>query len=1158
LLQLLPGQASAQTLFTDATGEIGAEMPFPCRAVAFGDYDNDGRPDIFLSENSRQRRISLLHNDGGGQFTDRTDAIHAVNPPVTKGGGAIFGDYDNDGDLDLYVPVGDYRWGYRGRNLLLRNDRGTFTDVALEAGLADRLPTDNAIWLDYDRDGHLDLYTGNQAVISLSDEEGDPTVRNKLYRNNGDGTFADVTEQVGLDMPLHPQFGALAGGMAAGDFNDDRWPDLYVAVGLAPNRLFLSDGHGRFVDATTGDIADPGDAFGVAVGDIDNDGDLDLFQAAGGLAELEDLRSLMLMNLGKGEFLDITEGVGLSEMVTYCVNPTLADIDNDGDVDLMLAKWEDIETSERDRAVFMNGGDGTFDTAPSTHGLSPPPDPGAYLSVGDYTGNGFLDVWFGGAVSRNSGNDNHWLRVELVGVASNRNGIGARLVALSGDLQQMREILGGNGFTQDELVAHFGMGEHTQVDRLEIRWPSGQVDVLTDIPADQKIRVLEGGEAYHEVVPTVWEHDLPDSLVAGGVFRGTVRVRPALFEPQAQITRVVADLSELGGAESVALEASEDGTWQLEPTLDIPRQNGYRTVEVMIDQSTSVGDHWTQLSHKLLVLPARNEAVFVDGVGGGWSLGPAETGTEQKLGFVTYVDGTRDIYLVNEHGSNQVRLTQDEGNMVITGYGGLKTPTWDWSPDGRQLVLVSDRDGPPAIYTVDADGTQLRQLTLPGEGQYDLQPSWSPDGTRIAFCSNRTGNEEIWVMDTDGGNPVQLTDHPARDATPCWSPDGTRLAFATLRHGDEGEDNREIYVMDADGSNPVRLTQSLGNDHSPSWSPDGTRIAFRTSPTGADVPTGIIVMDADGSNPTPLPGAETGWRPSWSPDGAKIAFYDGEGGIFTVGPDGSGLARAVRVPTGVWVWSPVWLPGSASAPVQVLNTKAPAVTYQGRRAREMRSDRAWLATYQTATPVVLDGYESLSFAFHPGDATLPEGGWLKLRAMPEGGWLELQVGRGQLDLLEGWISVTQREWQEVEISVEKLGLEGPLEQIDFSGVLTGTFYLADVELITGAEGLPVTAVAEEQTGLPGRFALDQNYPNPFNSNTVIRFTLPRRAEAGLSIYNLAGQQVATLAEGSREAGTHTVRWDGRDNGGRELASGVYLCRLQAGTHVRNRKLLLLR
>ena len=372
ILWAVSGEAQEeQTYFTDVTEEaFNVRLP-GARSTAFGDYDNDGWPDLLCSDGGETGRIVLLYNEGDGTFTDRaTDVLPDISRE-DKGGGAIFGDYDNDGDLDLFVPVGSF--GSPGRNILLRNDRGVFRDVTLAAGLTDSLSTGNAIWLDYGKDGYIDLYVGNG---------GGPEARNTLHRNNGDGTFTDVTEEVGLDVPLSAGGGGSNGGMAAGDYNDDGWPDLYVGVFRAPNRLFLNDGGGGFRDVTTDEIGNEGEAFGVAVGDVNNDGHLDVFQAAGGGVQTNlPYASLMLMNLGEGVFTDALLGVGLSDLDgTQTLNAGLADIDNDGDLDLLIIN---------PISLYINNGDGTFADKASHLGIE-----AGYLagSFGDYDLDGFLDV----------------------------------------------------------------------------------------------------------------------------------------------------------------------------------------------------------------------------------------------------------------------------------------------------------------------------------------------------------------------------------------------------------------------------------------------------------------------------------------------------------------------------------------------------------------------------------------------------------------------------------------------------------------------------------------------------------------------------------------------------------------------------------------------
>ena len=341
----------------------------------------------------------------------------------------------------------------QGRMEILENDgQGGFIAYGdrLPNGLADQLRSQGALFGDYDNDGDLDLYIGR-----MNHARSDPTLRNDLFRNQGDGTFAKVTREAGLDVDLHPgdkvHYGGSASGMVSGDFDGDGWPDLYLGVLLSPNRLFLNDRQGGFRDATTDEIADEGGSFGVAIGDIDGDGALDIFQAAGSFGDLG-FRSLMLLNRGQGQFLDITESAGFAALgANNVLGPSLRDLDNDGDLDLLTTL---------PHTLFLNNGDGTFVDRTETSGL---PRPMVYSTVAlDYNLDGFLDLgvrgdtdfqW--GGLFRHNGNSNHWLRVELVGRESNRSGIGARLIATTGPLQQTREVHGGDGFAIDELTAHW-------------------------------------------------------------------------------------------------------------------------------------------------------------------------------------------------------------------------------------------------------------------------------------------------------------------------------------------------------------------------------------------------------------------------------------------------------------------------------------------------------------------------------------------------------------------------------------------------------------------------------------------------------------------------------------------------------------------------------
>ncbi|NKB71929.1 MAG: T9SS type A sorting domain-containing protein [Candidatus Latescibacteria bacterium] len=618
LLGILAAPATSQPFFTEVTDQVAPPTDLS-RTVTFGDYNNDGWPDLFLvqwGQSDFSGQLFLLTNQGNGHF-DYNPTIWDFNPTTVGGGGSLFGDYDNDGDLDLFVAMG--AWSAQSPNILLRNDLGHFTDITSAANLTDVRTTDNAIWLDYDQDGYLDLYISDMYDGALNSP---PPTRNQLHRNEGDGTFSNVTQEVGLDLALNLCCGGSNGGMLASDLDGDTWPELYLGVFEGNNRLFRNDGQGHFADITTGELDDPGQAHGIAVGDINNDGDLDIFQTAGADNELEH-RSLLLLNQGDGKFLDVTEGVGLiAARSTKAAD--LGDIDNDGDLDLVTGN---------PNFLFLNNGDGIFEDFTGQSGFG---RTAIVVGLTDYDLDGCLDAVFGHGQSdnyqgpygnlpapiyRNNCNDNHWLKVELIGTESNRNGVGARVVAYSNGLAQTREIFGGLGYQQSEMIAHFGLGAIDRVDSLEIHWPSGRTSTLTTIAADQKIRLFEGRPGFHPVQPTRWTNNLPDSLRNGNVLQIDATVHPALFAAEAQITRVSADFSYLGGPSAIDLTDLGDQTYQLDFSFPVSSiTNGRRPVSILIEQETPLGPYWTRLSKNIAVWPAADLPILTDALDTRWTV----------------------------------------------------------------------------------------------------------------------------------------------------------------------------------------------------------------------------------------------------------------------------------------------------------------------------------------------------------------------------------------------------------------------------------------------------------------------------------------------------------------------------------------------------------
>ena len=660
-------EGKLETFFETASEEETGAPP-PWIPITFVDYDHDGWPDALGADLESLDQLILLHNEGNGTFSDRSSLL--AEWPIWSAAGGKFADYDNDGDMDLFIGGGSMVWAEKWPDALLRNDGGWFTDVTAEAGLQDTLLTATTLWWDYDLDGWLDLY------ISRGDWHWETRDTNSLYRNQGDGTFVETTAEAGLDVDFHPSMSDYRGGgflgIASADFNGDGWPDLYVPVRLDANRLFLNDGSGYFRDATTGDIGDVGEVGGVAVGDINNDGKLDIFQPSPwGEDGNQRWRSLMLLNLGDAAFLDVTDNVGL-ELAGNCYFPSLEDFDNDGDLDLLI---------DSPSLLFVNDGDGTFTERTFQSGLS------GTTSMGDYSGDGFLDSWTVLSLHPNRGNDNHYLRIELVGFQSSRDGIGTQTIATSGELRQLRELDAGNGTIQNDMTVHFGLGEHTLVDELELRWLSGQVDMFHDIPADQTIRIIEGRGEWYPAEKTVWEVEPPESLDYGQKIDFVAVAKPALFEPTAEIVRVTGDLSSLGGSEAVPLEDLGDGTYKLETSFVVGGTSDLRDVEVFIEQETSLGPYWINLSRNIEVVGDPNTVVtesYAASIPGAFTLvqnypNPFNSATVIRFALPTAANA--DLAIFNLAGQRVAQLAEGAREA------GTYTVRWDGhDDDGRALA----------------------------------------------------------------------------------------------------------------------------------------------------------------------------------------------------------------------------------------------------------------------------------------------------------------------------------------------------------------------------------------------------------------------------------------------------------------------------------------
>jgi sugar lactone lactonase YvrE len=441
------------------------------------DYDNDEYLDLFVANwyDTAQRNY-LYHNNGDGTFTKVTDGI------IVNEGGSLSGcwaDYDNDGDVDAYLAnPGQGSSGARNY-YYLNNGDGTFTKVTDDESVQDRMTSMSPACGDYDNDGDLDLYVSHHCPPR--------NCSNSFFRNEG-GAFAKVNNtEVGLD-DEDGSYGSWC------DYDGDGDLDLYSTRGHIKNALFENNGNGIFTQITDNAIV-ADSVGGCSWGDYDNDGDFDLF-----LPGSRDGRHRLYNNLGNGEFMQVTGQELVDEYGWNTIGSSWGDSDNDGDLDLVVVG--NLYYAPVPNALYENNGDGTFTRVVESQ-ITTDLESSSAAAWGDYDRDGDLDLFItnvsyeNNALFRNNGNGNNWISIRCIGTISNRSAIGAKVRATAtirgNEVWQLREISGQTGAKgQNSLNAHFGLGDADMIDEVKIEWPSGRVDVFTNVDVNQFLTVVEG------------------------------------------------------------------------------------------------------------------------------------------------------------------------------------------------------------------------------------------------------------------------------------------------------------------------------------------------------------------------------------------------------------------------------------------------------------------------------------------------------------------------------------------------------------------------------------------------------------------------------------------------------------------------------------------
>jgi enediyne biosynthesis protein E4 len=499
--------------------------------IAFFDYDQDGWLDIYLTNGThlgdewpqgKGPTSHLYKNNRDGTFTDVTEKSGLARTGWQTG--VCVGDYNNDGWDDLFCCF----WGH---NVLFHNNGdGTFTDVTRKSGLYDERVRWGAgcTFFDYDRDGHLDLFVCNYIILDPAQTpevgetpscqwKGIPVMcgprglrgdTNVLYHNNGDGTFTDVSEKSGI-LKAGPRYSITA---VACDFDNDGWPDVYVAVDSEPSMLFRNNHDGTFTDVAVmagcaySENGHEQAGMGVGIGDYDCDGWFDIFKT-----NFADDTCNLYHNNGDGTFNDVTfaSGIGINNQYVAW-GCAFVDYDNDGWADIIqvnghvypeIGGHEIGQTFKNPRLVYNNMGNGQFKDVSSTMG---PGITERYSSrgaaFGDYDNDGDVDALvlnmgdLPSLLRNDGGNKQNWIKIKLIGTKCNRTAIGARVRVVTGSHSQIDEVLSGSSvMSQSDLRLHFGLGKAAVVDVIEVKWPTTQkIERFTQVKANQILTIREG------------------------------------------------------------------------------------------------------------------------------------------------------------------------------------------------------------------------------------------------------------------------------------------------------------------------------------------------------------------------------------------------------------------------------------------------------------------------------------------------------------------------------------------------------------------------------------------------------------------------------------------------------------------------------------------
>ncbi len=1121
-----PAVLYAQIRFTDQAPIAGVADGGEANGAAFGDYSGDGLPDLFVARLGEGVQPLLYLNQGDGTFANERAMVAGIESTM----GGIFVDYDADGDLDLYTVH------FFEPNRLLENEGGRLAVVDGAEVSGDQLSSTTAAFADFDGDGLVDLYTGSRFRSP-----------NQYYTRIAEDGFIERSESHSALRSGQESFGAVPF-----DYDADGDQDLYVSsLGFA-NLLYRNErGTYRQVARETG-LIDEGASVAALPADYDNDGDLDVFmvRARGGLNSL-------YANDG-GYFSEVSAGV---EGTISSTGAVWADFDNDGDLDLLVSN---IGAT----ALYENTADGHFDAIAGT-ALPPLTQSAELVTAGvvaaDYDADGDVDVFVSGLgtadlLLRNDSASARWLRVELMG-RPGRTTLGSRVRVLGVDGIQLREQRAATqiGNAHGGLL-HFGVGAQERVD-VEITWASGQRQFIDDVDSEQVLRVQEPLLDRDLRIDTVVEPGLapqwrPLSFVV------EVRNAGAQEVVEARLIGRVEVRDEVHYEESLVvppLAAGESVRLRF-PTWTPEFGGAHRfSFQVQVDDAVAANNNWERVH----VLHRFNDVAPQLGVA---DPGPGFAGAWSDFDR----DGDIDLYLSNggSSGDGVNALYRNDGDAgfaeiaEMSGVADVSNSTGvvfaDFDRDGWQDLFVSkggftrngeanrffhnEGDGSFADVSETAGFDEVQSSYTAVVGDYDLDgyidlyvAQFRGQPNHLYHNDGEGGFEEVGPekgivsLFNFSGSAAAFADYDGDGDTDLYaSMFGTFDVFyaetgaASFSAAQVGDEGSAVGIANGDYDNDGDLDVYIVNQ--------GLRSVLRRN----DVET-VTFADVGGESGTEnlTPGA-----------GCAFGDFDSDGDLdlFVVNgfaPDrvfmnqGNGTFVDMAVAYGMADTSQAWAvlvgdyDSDGDLDPYVINEGSANRLYQNNNA-----DYNWLQVGVRGIQSNVDGIGTRVQLFADGRTLMRDvNGTAGMSQSSR--VLHFGLGRSQ--------------------HVDSLWVRWPNGQMDHFLDLPANSRLEVVE----GEGA-VTVVAEAEGGLPTAFVLEANFPNPFNAETKIRYGIEVRGVVVMAVYNTLGQRVRVLFDAEQEAGRYKAEWDARDDRGRAVGSGVYFYRLQSGGRVLTQSMVLLR